>query len=46
MIRRLPLVGHQVTDVWKAIITAELLLPEYLIRFECCGEYSDSAEAN
>lgn len=31
---------------WKAIITAELLLPEYLIRFECCGEYSDSAEAN
>ena len=31
---------------WKAIITAEILLPEYLIRFESCGEYSDTAEAN
>ena len=46
MIRRLPLVGHQVTDVWKAMITAEILLPEYLIRHESCGEYSATATAN
>ena len=31
---------------WKAMLTAEILLPEYLVRLECCSDYSDSAEAN
>ena len=31
---------------WKAMITAEILLPEYLIRHESCGEYSATATAN
>lgn len=31
---------------WKAIKTAEILIPAYIHRFECCSEFSDTAEAN
>ena len=32
---------------WKALKTAEILLPEYLIRLECCSRrYSATAKAN
>jgi N4-gp56 family major capsid protein len=31
---------------WKATGTAELLLPENLVRFECCSTFSKTAEAN
>lgn len=47
MIRRLPSgVSHQVTDVWKALKTAEILMEPYMHRVECCSEFSDDAEAN
>lgn len=31
---------------WKAITTAELLVPDYIVRVECCSAYSAKAEAN
>ncbi|MBO7318486.1 MAG: N4-gp56 family major capsid protein, partial [Clostridia bacterium] len=31
---------------WKAIKTAEILIPAYIHRFECCSEFSDTAVAN
>lgn len=31
---------------WKGIKTAEILIPSYLIRFECCSAYSKSSTAN
>ena len=31
---------------WKAIKTAEILMQAYMVRVECCGEFSAEAEAN
>ena len=31
---------------WKAMKTAEILLDPYMVRCECCGEFSAEAEAN
>lgn len=31
---------------WKALKTAEILIPNYLVRVESCSEFSDSAQAN
>lgn len=31
---------------WKATKTAEILIEPYIVRYECCSEYSDTAEAN
>lgn len=31
---------------WKATKTAEILLDPYMIRVECCSDFSDEAEAN
>lgn len=31
------LVSQQVTDVWKAIKTAKILIPDYLVRVESCS---------
>lgn len=31
---------------WKAMKTAEILMEAYMVRCECCGEFSDEAEAN
>ena len=31
---------------WKAIKTAEILMQAYMVRLECCGEFSAEAEAN
>jgi len=31
---------------WKAIRTAELLIPNYLVRVECCSEFSASTAAS
>ena len=31
---------------WKAIKTAEILVPNYMVRLECCSKYSDTANAN
>jgi hypothetical protein len=47
MIRRLPYrVSHQVTDVWKAMKTAEILLEPYMYRVECCSDFSADAKMN
>lgn len=40
-------VGHKVTDVWKAIKTAEMLIPQYLVRVESkSAVFSATAAAN
>ena len=31
---------------WKAIKTAEILVPNYMVRLECCSKYSATANAN
>ena len=31
---------------WKALKTAEILIPNYLVRVECCSKFSASAQAN
>jgi N4-gp56 family major capsid protein len=31
---------------WKAIRTAEILIPNYLVRVECCSEFSASTAAS
>ena len=31
---------------WKAMKTAEILMDPYMVRCECCGEFSGEAEAN
>lgn len=31
---------------WKAIKTAEILVPTYMLRVECCSKYSATAKAN
>lgn len=31
---------------WKAIKTAEILIPNYLVRYECCSEFSNTTKAN
>ena len=31
---------------WKAIKTAEILVPNYMVRVECCSKHSDIAVAN
>ena len=47
MMRRLPRrVSQQVTDVWKAMKTAEILLEPYMYRVECCSEFSGEAQMN
>ena len=47
MMRRLSYgVSQQVTDVWKALKTAEILVEPYLYRVECCSAFSAEAEAN
>ena len=40
------MVSQQVTDVWKALKTAEILVEPYLYRVECCGAFSGEALAN
>lgn len=39
-------VSQQVTDVWKALKTAEILMDPYLYRVECCTAFSGEALAN
>lgn len=50
MMRRLPpknVVSQQATDVWKASRTAELLIPQYLVRVESkSAAFSASAVEN
>ena len=46
MIRRLQKQVTKVTDVWKAMKTAEILLESYMCRVECCSEFSADAQAN
>ena len=48
MMRRLLWIWQviKVTDVWKAMKTAEILMEPYLFRVECCSEFSADAEAN
>lgn len=36
----------KVTDVWKAMKTAEILLEPYMYRVECCSDFSADAEMN
>ena len=31
---------------WKAIKTAKILIPNYLVRVECCSEYSSEVATN
>ena len=31
---------------WKALKTAEILIPNYLVRVECCSKFSKTAQAN
>ena len=31
---------------WKALKTSELLVPEYIVRFECCSTESGTVKAN
>ena len=40
------MVSQQVTDVWKALKTAEILMDPYLYRVECCTAFSGEAQAN
>ena len=40
------MVSQQVTDVWKAMKTAEILMEPYLYRVECCSAFSDDVQAN
>ena len=47
MMRRLHLqVSQQVTDVWKAMKTAEILMEPYMYRVECCSEFSEEVQGN
>ena len=39
-------VSQQVTDVWKALKTAEILVEPYLYRVECCSAFSEDAMGN
>ena len=31
---------------WKAMLTAKILLEQYIVRLECCSKFSDTAKAN
>ena len=47
MMRRLPCQVIKVTDVWKATRTAELLIPNYIVRVESySNRFSKSAQEN
>ena len=47
MMQRLLRQVTKVTDVWKAIKTAELLIPQYLVRVESkSAVFSDTAAVN